>query len=105
MATATAGAVATIPIPQSLVIHGPASDRDQINRGMEAWFAPRAALLSDNRPETRIQSPISRELHPAESLDWDASIEVAPIRVSGTLTVILEYGGRATPSPTRDPWD
>lgn len=40
-----------------------------------------------------------------ELLDWDAAIEVAPTRLSGTLVARLEYDGRATPSPTGEPWN
>lgn len=34
-----------------------------------------------------------------EILNWDATIEVAPRRPSGMLSVTLEYGGRGTPTP------
>ncbi len=43
--------------------------------------------------------------YPEELLDWDASIEVAPKRPSGTLKVTLQYAGRGTPTPVEDPWD
>jgi hypothetical protein len=110
----TADAVATLHIPSIPAIHAPAADSDYINREVEKWFACHVALLSDNRPETRIQTPISvtapwwptpSKFYADELLDWDAAIEVAPMRPSGTLSVTLEYAGRATPSPTRDPWD
>jgi hypothetical protein len=39
-----------------------------------------------------------------ELLDWDAAIEVAPTRPSGTLTVTLQYAGRGKPTPIEDPW-
>jgi hypothetical protein len=43
--------------------------------------------------------------YPDEMLDWDASIEKAPTRPSGTLIVTLEYAGRGKPTPVEDPWD
>ena len=70
--------------------------------------------LSDNRPESLIRSPsiVSAYWPPTPSkayvdelLDWDAFIKVAPVRPTGTLMVTLEYGGRGTPTPLRDPWD
>lgn len=91
-----------------------APDNDYVKREIEKWFANRVALLSENRPESGIRSPIftteHRWLTPSkfyadELLDWAAALEVAPMRPSGTLTVTLEYAGRATPSPTVDPWD
>lgn len=114
MLVATADAVATLHIPNIPAIRASAADSDDINRQVEKWFACRVALLSDNRPESRIQTPISvtaqgwptpSKFYEDELLDWDAAIEVAPMRPSGTLTVTLEYAGRGTPSPTTDPWD
>ena len=111
MSLATAAAVATINIP---AIYRPSADADDyLNREIEKWFAHHIAQLSDNRPESRILSPSSitersptpSKFYADELLDWDAAIEVAPMRPSGTLTVTLEYAGRGTPSPTRDPWD
>lgn len=70
--------------------------------------------LSDNRPESLIRSPsiitVHRSATPSkayvdELVDWDAFIKVAPVRPTGTLMVTLEYGGRGTPTPLRDPWD
>jgi hypothetical protein len=40
-----------------------------------------------------------------EILDWDAVVEVTPIRASGTIAVTLEYAGRGIPMPFDDPWD
>ena len=112
MLIATADAVATLHIP---AIYRPSAEADDyINREIEKWFAHRVAPLSDHRPESRILSPSSvtveasttpSKFYSDEVLDWDAAIEVAPMRPSGTLTVTLEYAGRATPSPTMDPWD
>ncbi|HXM40410.1 MAG TPA: hypothetical protein VN924_04115 [Bryobacteraceae bacterium] len=70
--------------------------------------------LSDNKPESLIRSPSTITVHrlatPSkayvdELLNWDALIKVAPARPTGTLVVTLEYGGRGTPTPLRDPWD
>jgi hypothetical protein len=113
MQPATADAAATVqlrnntPIP---AIHAPAPPDDHL----KTWLLSEFVLLSDNRPEMSIRTPILKAVQPSlvpskfdedELLDWDAAIEVAPARPSGTLTVTLEYAGRATPSPTRDPWD
>jgi hypothetical protein len=114
MLAPTADAVATLHIPSIPAICMPAADNDYMKREIEKWFKHHVALLSENRPERRILSPISigaqrwptpSKFYADELLDWDAAIEVAPIRPSGTLTVTLEYAGRATPSPTWDPWD
>jgi hypothetical protein len=115
MLAPTADAVATLHIGNIPGIYMPVSaDNHCVEREIEKWFSHYVALLSDNRPESRILTPISlgagRWLTPSkfygdELLDWDAAIEVAPIRSSGTLTVTLAYAGRATPSPTREPWD
>ena len=40
-----------------------------------------------------------------EIWNWDAAIEVAPKRPSGSLTVTLEYAGRGIPTPVETPWD
>ena len=37
-------------------------------------------------------------------LNWDAAIEKAPKRASGTLMVTLQYAGRGAPMPLEDPW-
>ena len=114
MPVATADAVATLHIANIPAIYEPAADTDYINRELEKWFASRIVRLSDNKPESQIQTPISgtapwwrtpSQFYVDELLDWDAAIEVAPMRPSGTLTVTLDYAGRSTPSPTRDPWD
>lgn len=115
MLAPTADAVATLHIPTIPAIYIPAAaDNDYVRLEIEKWFAQRLALLSENKPESRILSPISLGVQgrpiPSESyldelLDWDAALEVAPARPSGKLTVTLAYAGRATPSPTRDPWD
>jgi hypothetical protein len=80
----------------------------------ELWATAAMTQLSDNKPETLIRSPSAIGAHwlsthskfyPDELLDWDAVIKVAPSRPSGMLTVSLEYGGRGTPTPVRDPWE
>lgn len=38
-------------------------------------------------------------------LDWDACIEVAPVRPAGTIKVRLHYQGRDKPLPLEDPQD
>ena len=40
-----------------------------------------------------------------ELLDWDAVVEIAPNRDSGSLGVTLEYTGRGAPKPFDNPWD
>lgn len=115
MVAPTAYAVATLHILNVPAIYMPiGTDVDYVKCEMEKWFSKQVALLSDNRPESRILTPISvgeqRWLTPSkfyadELLDWDAAIEIAPVRPSGTIEVTLAYAGRATPSPTRDPWD
>jgi hypothetical protein len=115
MPVATADAVATIHIPNIPAIYATAPDSDYMKRVIEAWLLVyRHATLSANRPESWIRAPISvspqwwpspSKFYGDELLDWDAAIKVAPMRPSGTLAVTLEYAGRATPSPTRDPWD
>jgi hypothetical protein len=115
MLVPTADAVATLHISNIPAIYMPVSDdNDCVGREIEKWLSQRVGLLSDNRLESRILTPISlgaggwltpSKFYEDELLDWDAAIEVAPIRPSGTLTVTLAYAGRATPSPTREPWD
>lgn len=114
MLAPTAYAVATLHIPNIPAICMHAADNDYVKHEIEKWFAPHVRLLSENRPESGILSPIAAapqrwrtpsKFYAEELLDWDAAIEVAPVRPSGTVTVMLEYAGRATPSPTRDPWD
>ena len=114
MVASTAYAAATLQICNNPAICRPAADKDDMKREIEKVFTHHVALLSENRPESGILSPISAaawarptpsKFYADEMLDWDAAIEVAPIRPSGTLTVTLKYAGRATPSPTRDPWD
>ena len=114
MLVTTAYAVATLHILSIPAIHAPAAENDYINQEVKRWFACHVALLSDNRPEARIQTPITviahgwpipSKFYADELLDWDTAIIVAPLRPSGTLSVTLEYAGRGTPSPTRDPWD
>lgn len=112
MLLATADGVAKFHI-SSIPNYVQGADNDYINQEVEKWFASRVALLSNNRPETRILAPLllasqwttPSKAHSDELLDWDAAIEVAPMRPSGTLKVTLQYAGRATPSPTREPWD
>ena len=115
MLESTADAVATVHIPNIPAIHTPGTaDDDYVKLEIEKRFAHHVVLLSENRPESRILSPICETaqrrpipsgFYADELLDWDAAIEVAPTRPSGTLTVTLEYAGRATPSPTVAPWD
>ena len=113
MPIATAADTATLNIP---AIYRPSADADDyINREVEKWFAQHGICrLSDCRPENRILSPSllapgqsmdARNVDATEWLEWDVSLEVAPIRPAGTLSVVLEYAGRGTPSPTSDPWD
>jgi hypothetical protein len=40
-----------------------------------------------------------------EVLNWDAAIEGAPARPSGSIPVTLRYAGRGGPTPVKDPWD
>jgi hypothetical protein len=40
-----------------------------------------------------------------EILDWDAVVEVKPMRAFGTVAVTLEYAGRGVPLPFDGPWD
>jgi hypothetical protein len=111
----TADAVATLRIRDipAIYIHVSA-DNGYVKHEMEKRLSQHVALLSDNRPESRILTPISlgarqwltpSKFYADELLDWDAAIEVAPTRSSGMLAVTLAYAGRATPSPTREPWD
>ena len=46
----------------------------------------------------RLRSP-TKECDCGALPDWDAAIQVAPVRPSGELPVTLEYAGRATPMP------
>ncbi|HVP46882.1 MAG TPA: hypothetical protein VMT32_09870 [Bryobacteraceae bacterium] len=114
MFASTADAVATLHIPNIPAICMHAADNDYMKREIEKWLAHHVVLLSENRPESGILSPISvtaqrwpspSKFYADELLDWDAAIEVAPMRPSGTLMVTLKYAGRATPSPVMDPWD
>lgn len=115
MLASTAAAVATLHIPDIPALYMPGNaDNDDVRREIEKRFARHVALLSENRPESGILSPIfgtaqqwpvPSRFYADELLDWDVAIEVAPTRPSGTLAVTLEYAGRATPSPTIDPWD
>jgi len=115
MLAPTAYAVATLQILNIPAIHSPVSaDNHYLNREIEKWFSHHVAFLSDNRPERQILAPTTvaarlwltpSKFYADELLNWDAAIEVAPIRPSGTLMVTLAYAGRATPSPTKDPWD
>lgn len=113
MLTATAEAMATVHVVNAPAVFMP-FDMDRVKREIEKLFAQHVGLLSENRPEGGLLSPISfepqRRLPPGrfssdDLLDWDAAIEAAPRRPSGTLTVTLQYAGRATPSPTTEPWD
>src|SRR5579883_65142 len=108
---ATAAAVATLHIP---AIYRPRPDEAaEYDRQVDHWLAQqRVARLSDTRPESQILSPTATGWSPIPSnvfadelLDWDVAIEAAPIRPCGTLAARLEYAGRATPTPTTEPWD
>lgn len=77
------------------------------------WFLD-VRQLSDNKPESLIRSPstIAAQWFSApntsyadELLDWEVFVKAAPVRPMGALFVTLEYGGRGTPTPLRDPWD
>jgi hypothetical protein len=112
MLTATAEAVASLHMP-NIAIYSPSQvSGDYISQEIEKLFLQNEVKLSDNKPENLIRSPISMERSPAprafltdDLLDWDARIEVAPLRPAGTLNVTLEYGGRGAPTTITEPWD
>jgi hypothetical protein len=107
MLTASGHAAASVQVP---AIYLPASELNG-RQLLGAFWAKYSVELSDNKPENLIRSPLAAywlvapsHVYLNEMLDWDAAIEVAPRRPSGTLSVTLEYGGRGTPTAFED-WD
>lgn len=103
MLTASGHPAASVQVP---AIYLPASE---LNGGQP--LSAYSVELSDNKPESLIRSPLAAyclvapsHVYLDEMLNWDAAIEVAPRRPSGTLSVTLEYGGRGTPTAFED-WD
>jgi hypothetical protein len=61
-----------------------------------------ADALRTRRLTAIVKAEIRRRMRVSEQekLDWDARIESAPERPSGTIDVTLEYAGRGTPIPS-----
>ncbi|MBI5759762.1 MAG: hypothetical protein HZA46_14690 [Planctomycetales bacterium] len=58
-----------------------------------------------NSARSNVPEHLSEPTDGPDILDWDACIEVAPIRPTGKVKVRLHYQGRDKPLPLENPQD